>query len=61
MTIKTKRRICSTICLAGFLLLLGAVGGLELGTLPLGTGTVLALAGLGVFAAAAYKGGFFRR
>ena len=60
MTIRTKRRICAAISLLGFLTLLGSVGGLDIGSLPLGKGITLAVIGLVVFAAAGYKGGYFK-
>ena len=60
MKTRTKRRICGWIAGIAFFLMLGCVGGVECGTLPLVRGMILAVFFLAVFALAAYKGGYMR-
>lgn len=61
MKTKTKRRICAVVSALGFLVTLGIAGSVEHGLMPVGRGTVLMVAGIVVFAAAAHKGGYTRR
>lgn len=41
MTTKTKKTICTTIAFLLFLLVLGIVGGMEVGSIPIGKGAAL--------------------
>ena len=41
MTTKTKKTICTTIAFLLFLLVLGIVGGMEWGDIPINTGAIL--------------------
>lgn len=60
MKVKMKRRICAWISGISFLMSLGAVGGVECGTMPLGKGTLLMFLYFAVSVLAAYKGGYLR-
>lgn len=60
MKIRTKRHICLVVSGIGFLTMLGAVGGIECNTLNLKAGVIIAVIGLMVFAAFAYKGGYMK-
>ena len=60
MTIKTKRTICAALGWLCFLVMLGVIGGMELGGIPLGRGAAWAF-GLELLGAAAlWKAGVLR-
>ena len=60
MKIRTKRHICLAVSLVCFLAVLGAVGSIEHGGMSIGKGALVALVGLLVGSAAAYKGGYIK-
>lgn len=60
MTIKTKKHICITLALLLFLLMLGIVGGMDLGAIPLGKGAALSGLCEAVGVALLWKGGVIR-
>lgn len=58
LSVGIKRHICAAFAGFDFLFVLGVARRIECGTLGLGKGTAFFFAGIAVFAAAAYKGGF---
>lgn len=60
MTTKTKKHICTTIALLLFLLMLGIVGGCELGSIPIGKGFALSALCEAVGAFLLWKAGVVR-
>lgn len=60
MKVKTKRRICGWISGTSFFLALGIGGNIECGFTSLGEGAPLMFLFIGIFALAAYKGGYMR-
>ena len=60
MKIKTKKLICLTICFVCFMAMLGAMGSVELGTMSIERGAIIALVSLTVGYAAGYKGGYIK-
>ena len=60
MTIRTKRRICTALGLLAFLAMLGAVGSMDLGIMPIGKGAALAASCEALGAALWYKAGVIR-
>lgn len=55
---KKFKTACGAVSLAGFVILLGAAGGSDTGTLTLGQSFRMAAAGLALFAAGGYLGGY---
>jgi hypothetical protein len=60
MNIRTKKHICIALGLLAFVLTLGAVGGMELGIMPIGKGAALACGSEALSAALLWKGGVLR-
>jgi hypothetical protein len=60
MTVRQKKRICTVLGFMLLVLVLGFVGGMELGTLPIGKGAFLALGCELVGAFLLYKAGVVR-
>lgn len=60
MKIKTKRTICAAVGWLCFLVMLGVIGGMDMGVMPIGRGAALALGCEIVGAAALWKGGVIR-
>ena len=60
MTVKTKKRICVSVGLLCGLAMLGIIGGMELGDIPLLRGAALAGGCEAVSAAALWKAGWLR-
>jgi len=60
MKVRTKKRIVTAIGLLAALLMLGIVGGMTLGDMPVGKGTVLAILCEAVSAVMLYKAGWVR-
>ena len=60
MTVRQKKRICTVLGFTLLVLVLGFVGGMELGTLPIGKGVFLALGAELVGAFLLYKAGVVR-
>jgi len=60
MTIRQKKRICTVLGFTLLVLMLGFVGGMELGTLPMGKGAFLALGSELVGTFLLYKAGVIR-
>ena len=60
MTVRQKKRICTVLGFTLLVLVLGFVGGMELGTLPIGKGAFLALGSELVGAFLLYKAGVVR-
>lgn len=60
MTVRQKKRICTVLGFTLLILMLGFVGGMELGTLPIGKGAFLALGSELVGAFLLYKAGVVR-
>lgn len=60
MTIRVKRDLCRILGAVAFLAVLGIVGGMEWGDIPVLRGGILAAAGEAVGAAAWWKGGVIR-
>ena len=60
MNAKAKRTICRVLGAVAFLAVLGIVGGMDLGIMPIGKGASLAFACEIVGAAAWWKGGVLR-
>lgn len=60
MKTTTKRTICGAVGAVAFLAVLGIVGGMDLGIMPIGKGASLAFACEIVGAAAWWKGGVLR-
>lgn len=55
---KKFKTACGAVSLAGFVILLGAAGGSDTGTLTLGQSFCMAAAGLAMFAVGGYLGGY---
>lgn len=55
---KVRQHICGVTSAAGFFVTYGSIGGMEGGSMSLLEGMLFAVAGLIVFAVAAYAGGF---
>ena len=60
MSIRTKRTICRVLGAVVMLAVLGIVGGMDLGIMPIGKGAALAFACEIVGAALLWKGGVIR-
>lgn len=60
MKVRQKKRLCTVLGFALFALMLGIVGGMELGTLPIGKGAFLAMGSELVGAFLLWKGGVIR-
>lgn len=55
---KKFKTVCGAVSLAGFIILLGAAGGSDTGTLTLVQSFWMAAAGLAMFAVGGYLGGY---
>lgn len=60
MTVKLKIRICRVLGALAMLAMLGIVGGIDLGIMPIGKGAALALTSELLGAALLWKGGVIR-
>lgn len=60
MKTRTKQRICIALGLLAFVLVLGIVGGMEVGTIPFWRGVALSALCELTAVCAWYKGGVFR-
>lgn len=61
MTLRTKRTVCRILGAVAFLAVLGIVGGMDLGLIPVLRGGILAAACELIGAAAWWKAGVIRR
>ena len=60
MKIGTKKRICVAVAWLAFLLMLGVIGGMDLGTIRFGAGAAWAIGLEAVGVAALWKAGVIR-
>lgn len=60
MKIRTKRTICIAVGALAFLLMLGVIGGMDLGTIRFGAGAAWAIGLEAAGIAALWKGGVIR-
>lgn len=61
MTIRTKRDLCRILGAVAFLAVLGIVGGMDMGIMPVGRGAILAVLSEATGAALLWKGGVIHR